>query len=170
MAALERRSPDEVEEEYEGNLSHMSPLLGAEAAVLRDGRILRIKRDDNGLWAMPGELTDVGETWAHSVERELSEEANVRGKAVRLLGIFDSRLWKGRSKFHLYSAVFEIGDVEGEPSAGPETTDVGFFSEDDLPDLSGGHRLRVPYVLTRLRGEAPVPHFDPTDERIISAG
>ena len=27
VAALERRSPDEVEEEYEGNLSHVSPVV-----------------------------------------------------------------------------------------------------------------------------------------------
>ena len=36
VAALEGRSPDEVVEQYEDNLGHISPLLGAESAVFRD--------------------------------------------------------------------------------------------------------------------------------------
>ena len=64
VAALEERSADEVMEEYEGNLPHATPYVAADAAVFRDGRILLIKREDNGLWAMPGGATEVGETWA----------------------------------------------------------------------------------------------------------
>ena len=70
-------------EEYEKGPSRYTPFVGAEAAVFRDGRILLIKREDDGLWAMPGGLTDVGETWAHSAERELREETGVTGTATQ---------------------------------------------------------------------------------------
>ncbi len=127
IAAIEERSPDDVIEEYEGNLSHITPFVGADAAVFRNERILLIRREDNGLWAMPGGITDVGETWAESAERELREEAGVWGKATKLLGIFDSRLWGSRSKNQFYSGVWLV-DVSDEqtPVAGPETTGVGF--------------------------------------------
>ena len=155
VAGLEERSPDEVLVEYEGNLMHVSPILAAEAAVFRDERILLIKREDNGLWAMPGGLTEVGETWAGSAQRELHEEAGVQGKVARLLGVFDSRMAARPAKFQLYIGCFEVEVFEGEPISGPETTDVGFFPEDALPDLSHGHQLQVPLVFKLHRGEAP---------------
>ena len=74
-------------EEYEGNLAHASPFLGADAAVFRSGGILLIRRGDDGLWAMPGGLTEVGETWAQSAEKELREEAGVGEAATKLLGV-----------------------------------------------------------------------------------
>ena len=163
VAALEGRPEDDVMEEYEGNLAHVTPFVAADAAVFRDGRILLIKREDNGLWAMPGGATDVGETWAHSAERELREETSVTGTATKLLGVFDSRLWGSRAKYHIYASVWLVDVPDDQtPIAGPETTDVGFFSENDLPDLSPGHLRRVPVVFNLARGDLPVPYFDPT--------
>lgn len=163
VAGLDERSADEVMQEYQGDLAHVTPYVSADAAVFRDGKILLIKRDDNGLWAMPGGATEVGETWAQSVERELHEEAGVVGKATQLLGVFDSRLWGSRQKYQIYNSVWlvEIGDDQ-TPVAGPETTDVGFFAEDDLPELSPGHVRRVPMTFKLARGDEPVPYFDPT--------
>ncbi len=161
VASIEERSLGEVMEEYEGSLSHVTPFIGADAAVFRDGHILLIRREDNGLWAMPGGVTDVGETWAESAERELREEAGVESRAAGLLGVFDSRLWGSRSKAQFYSGVWLV-ELSGnqKPIAGPETMGVGFFAEDDLPDLSPGHSRRVPLIFQLARGELPVPYFD----------
>ena len=163
VAALDRRSPDEVLAQYEDNLDKLSPNAGAEAAVFKEGKLLLIKREDNGLWAIPGGLVDVGETLAEAAQRELLEETNLRGRATDLLGIFDSRLLHSRTKSQFYHAVFLVECVDTKPVAGPETTDVGFFPEDDLPALSPGHHLGVPLVFKLHRREIPVPYFDPTD-------
>ena len=53
----------------------------------------------------------------------------------------------------------EIADDQ-PPIAGPETTDVSFFAEDALPELSPGHVRRVPMVFKLARGDEPVPYFD----------
>ena len=163
VAALEQRPADDVMAEYEDSPVHATPYVAADAAVFRDGRILLIRREDNGLWAMPGGATEVGETWAQSVERELHEEAGVEGTATKLLGVFDLRLWGSRVKYHVYCSVWlvELHDDQ-TPVAGPETAGVGFFSEDDLPDLSPGHARRVPLVFELARGGVPAPYFDPT--------
>jgi len=163
VAAVEGRDPDEILARYEDNMFHASPLIGAEAAVFQDARVLLIQRQNNGLWALPGGLTDVGETLAGTAERELREETNVRGRAVRLMGILDSRLWGSPTKVHLYHAVFQVKAEDASPSAGSEALDVGFFPEDSLPPLSPGHHLRVPLVFKQLRGEAPIPYFDTSD-------
>ena len=160
VAAIEKRTTDEVLEEY---VPHATPYVAADAAVFRDGRILLIRREDNGLWAMPGGWTEVGETWAQSAERELHEEAGVKGTATKLLGVFDSRLWGTRAKYHLYQSVWLVDIPDDEtPVSGPETTGVGFFAENDLPDLSPGHQRRIPLVFKLARGDLPIPYFDMT--------
>jgi 8-oxo-dGTP pyrophosphatase MutT (NUDIX family) len=77
VAALEDHSADEILQQYSGNFSHVSPLVAVEAAVFRKGKILLIRRQDNGLWAVPGGLSEVGETTSQAALRELSEEAGI---------------------------------------------------------------------------------------------
>ena len=164
VAAIEQWPADDVMEEYNQNLANVTAFVAAEAVVLRDDRILLIKREDNGLWAMPGGWTEVGETWAQSVERELREETGLVGTARKLLGVFDSRISGSRSKYHFYAGVWLV-DVSDDrtPIAGPETTDVGFFAEHDLPAaLSPGHVRRVPMAFKLAHGDLPAPYFDPT--------
>ena len=163
VAAIEERPADDVMEEYSQNLIHATLFVGADAAVFRNGLILLIRREDNGLWAMPGGATDVGETWAQSAERELREETGVVGTATKLLGVFDSRLWSSLSKYHLYASVWLVEPHDDRtPIAGPETTDAGFFPEHDLPAMDPGYERRVPMAFKLARGELPVPYFDPT--------
>jgi len=165
IAAIENRSSEEVLTGFEDNLLHVSPLAGAEAVVVRNGEILLIRRRDDGLWALPGGFTEVGETLAESACRELEEEAGIGARATGLLGIFDSRLWRSQTKAQLYHVVFQVEADSSSPAPGPEVLDAAFFGEDSLPTLSQGHHLRVPFVFKQLRGEAPVPYFDPAETR-----
>ena len=164
VSSIEKRPEDEVMEEYKQNLARVTPFVAASAAVFRDGCILLIKREDNGLWAMPGGWTEVGETWAQSVERELREETGLACTAKQLLGVFDSRLWGSRSKYHFYNSLWLVeAPDDQDPTAGSETTDVGYFAEHDLPaELSPGHSRRIPMAFKLARGDLPVPYFDPT--------
>ncbi len=165
VAAVDGRLPEEVATQYHDNLSRISPFLGADAAVFRAGKLLLIQRTDNGRWAMPGGYIEVGETAANAAQRELWEEAQVRGTAVRLLGVFDSRLWKSHTKAQLYHIIFQIEADGGEPAPGSEALGAGFFAEDDLPPLSPGHERIVPVIFKLFRGELPAPFFDPAQER-----
>jgi ADP-ribose pyrophosphatase YjhB (NUDIX family) len=159
VAVLDGRAPDEVMAVYRDNLNHLSPLVGAEAAVFRGDAILLIQRADNGLWAMPGGLVDVGETAAEGAVRELWEEAGVRGMATRLLGISDSRVDGSLVKAHMYAICFEVDIGDATPSPGPEARAIGFFAETHLPSIAPGHDVVIPMVF-RLRGEGGPPWFD----------
>jgi 8-oxo-dGTP pyrophosphatase MutT (NUDIX family) len=169
VAAVEEGTFEDVYAQYRGSLAHLSPIFCVEAAVFRQGKILLIQRRDDRLWAQPGGLAEVGEAPAPAVERELWEEAGVRGKVSRLLGIYDSRLWPSRTRLQLYLAQFLVESddepflhpvAEGENSPHAETLDVGFFAEDALPGLSHGHDLRVPMAFKLYRGEIEAPYFD----------
>jgi len=169
LSIMEKRSPDEILEQLEDNTSHLSPLMGAEAAVFKDDQLLLMKRHDNGLWAIPGGLVDVGETLAEAAERELLEETKIRGHATKLLGIFDSRIWKTKKNVHLYHAIFLVESDSPNPVTTPEATEVGFFRSDQLPPLSPGHQHRVPYVFQQYRGEKPTPFFDQSTQNSVIA-
>jgi ADP-ribose pyrophosphatase YjhB (NUDIX family) len=161
LAALEERPFEEVKREFvEDNWLHMSPAAGAEALIVREEKIMLIKRSDNGLWAVPGGLVEVGETLAEAAQRELWEETGIDGHVTKLLGIFDSRLWHSKTKAHLYHAIFLAEATDLMPKTSIEATDIGFFGENDLPELSYGHEHRVPLLFKILRGEIPAPYLD----------
>ena len=54
-----------------------APLSAASAAIVRDGKILVVRRarpPAHGLFTLPGGVVEVGETLAQAVVREVSEE------------------------------------------------------------------------------------------------
>jgi ADP-ribose pyrophosphatase YjhB (NUDIX family) len=145
---------------------HASPLVGVDAAVFNPTReILLIQRRDNHLWAMPGGLCEIGHTLAETALRELWEEAGLRGRVIRLLGVFDSRLWEARSRFHLIQPVFLVECDTLTPSPGTETLQAQFFGREQLPlPLHPGHEKRIHACFEALDGET---FFDPADSATL---
>lgn len=153
-------SPDQLLQQYRDNFFGVGPMASGEAVVQQNDKILLIRRRDDGLWALPGGITDPGETAAETAVRELAEETGIHGTATQLLGLFDSRIWRSEKRIHFYHAVFLVDAAGQTPQTKPEATAVGYFGAGDLPPLSPGHHLRVPHVLKQLRGEAAIPYFD----------
>ena len=142
-----------------------TPLATGDAAVIdQAGRILLVRRADNGTWAMPGGALEVGETPAEGVAREALEETGVHCRAVALVGVFDSRLCGTISPYHLYHFVFlctpTVGRERSTPSHGHEVLDTAWFGENDLPEsIDSGHVSRIPEAF-RLWRNAGGAYFD----------
>ncbi|MGI8794929.1 MAG: NUDIX hydrolase N-terminal domain-containing protein [Acidimicrobiales bacterium] len=150
-----------IEAAFEARPIAMSPVLAGEGAVFdATGRLLLIRRADNKLWALPGGLLEVGEGAAEGSCREVFEETGVACQATGLVGIYDNRRQKKHGPFHLLHLVFvcEALDPAVEPKVMPECIDVGWFAEDDLPELSPGHEVRIPDVFRFGRGDTPTAH------------
>ena len=64
------------------------PVVGiAAVARTRDGKIVLIRRADNGMWCLPGGTLEWGETLATGLARELEEEAGIgRSRARCVVG------------------------------------------------------------------------------------
>lgn len=59
--------------------------------ILPDGRIVLIRRRDNGRWALPGGIVDWGEDIPSTVRRELMEETGLDlVKIRRLVGVYSA--------------------------------------------------------------------------------
>lgn len=135
-----------------------SPVAVGDGAVIdAEGAILLIRRADNGLWAMPGGLLDVGETPAQGVAREVLEETGVRCEPVQLVGVHDSRLCGTTSRHHLYHFLFlcrPLGSEPGHASHAVEVHECRWFPETALPAaLDPGHVSRIAAAFRAWRGE-----------------
>ncbi len=163
FAAVDERTPDEIERTVFRELTHIAPIPAVDAAIVDDGlRIFLIQRSDDHLWAMPGGGTDIGETPAQVAEREAREEAGLVIKATELIGVWDSRFCETRSALQLFQFVFlcEVVGDRVEPTTPGEVLDSGWFDEANLPDLSPGHTVRVPKVFDYLRDRRTIVDLD----------
>jgi 8-oxo-dGTP diphosphatase len=74
-----------------GQEHYNNPRPAAEAVVIRDGRVLLIRRAHDpwgNCWDIPGGFLEPDEDPPMAAERELREETGLEGRAVELLGIF----------------------------------------------------------------------------------
>lgn len=155
---------DEIQAIFDKQPWHrFSPFVGVEMVVLdAEGQLLLIQRAQDGTWAMPGGLAEVGQSPAEAAMRELWEEAGLRGQAQRLLGVFDGPRWGSRAVVHGITLVFHIHCPQLTPSTGLETLAADFFPVDALPQpLYPGHEQRIPKALEML--DTGQTYFDPAD-------
>jgi 8-oxo-dGTP pyrophosphatase MutT (NUDIX family) len=143
----------------------VTPLVGCDVFVTDDaGRVLLIRRQDDGLWALPGGCQDRGETPAECACREFAEETGFTVRLVKLLGIFSSSRyeyihypWKDNEFCHL---LFHGMITSGQPRPSHETTAVRFFPADALPPLSDGHTPRLMHAFRALADPTLPPFFE----------
>jgi 8-oxo-dGTP pyrophosphatase MutT (NUDIX family) len=141
IGRLSGRAMEEIRPLLAADVGYVTVKVGVAAATFdRVGRILLVRRRDNGLWAMPGGWADVGDTPAEMTAREVWEETGLTVSVDRLLGIYDSRQRNFRHPHQIYHLVFLCTPQAGTPVQTDETLDVSWFTADALPDLSPGHQ------------------------------
>ena len=78
-------------------------------AVDDAGRVLAIRRRDNGHWQPPGGVLELGETIEDGVRREVLEETGVEVEPVQLTGVYKNML------LGVVALVFRCRLVAGTP-------------------------------------------------------
>ena len=125
--------------------------LGSSAIIFDETRkkVLLTRRADNGLWCLPGGAMDSGESAAEACKREVFEETGLDIRVKRLVGVYSDPnqlvVYPDGSKVHVVALSFEAVIVGGTPGLSNETTDVGFFSMNEMETMQmlGNHKLRV---------------------------
>ncbi len=138
------REPDEFHRALSAEIGHATPKLDARGALFDDdGRVLLVREAADGCWTLPGGWIDALDTPRHAAEREFAEEAGLRVRAATLAALHDGTRHNGHPAgavmWHIYKLFFIMDRLDdAAPVAGldGETTDVGFFALDALPELS----------------------------------
>ena len=146
MAAGTGAEPQAIIELFAPGGGYATPRIDVRAAVFRDDRILMVQERSDGLWTLPGGYADVGDCPSVAIEREVHEESGFTVRASRMVALFDrNRHPHPPFGYHIWKVFFLCELLGGEPRASVETSDVGFFSESELPPLSKG-RISVRQV------------------------
>jgi 8-oxo-dGTP diphosphatase len=96
--------------------------VSAGGAVIReDGRMLAIKRADNGEWALPGGIVELDEDPRDTVRREVLEETGVAVETGQLTGIYKNM------RLGVVSLVFRCRPLSGAAQRTEEATEVDWL-------------------------------------------
>ncbi len=110
--------------------------LGVGGAVVRDGRLLLVRRASRrgkGNWQVPGGFVEPDEAIEEAVIREVQEEANVIAKVVGVLGL------RNRNDPDMGNSMYVVlllQPVTGEPMPdGKEVDRAEYFTLDEINAL-----------------------------------
>ncbi len=142
--------------EYLADLGIVTPKTGtAVAAFDGAGRILLIRRADNGRWALPGGYAEIGSPPSRNAMREMREETGFDAEIERLLGVFDNRAFVSTHPYQFYVLLFRARIVGGTAATSVETTEVTFVGRDVIPaDTTPFQRAMIEHALASPRHPA----------------
>lgn len=124
-----------------GQVTYLDPKLAVAVLVARNGRILLGRRGpgtrEPGKWSFPAGFVERGERVEHAAARETREETGLEVDIGELIGLYSS---EGET---VVLAVYAATSARGEPRAGDDLTEVGWFDVSDLPELAFPRDRRV---------------------------
>lgn len=124
------------------------PFLAVSAAVIRDGRVLIVRRGGSfgkGIYTLPGGVVESGETLTDAAIREVQEETQVRIEPIALAGYREMIACDdyGKTARHFVILCFAARWVAGEPVPDPnEIAEAAWRLPQELDGLKTTEGLR----------------------------
>ena len=132
---------------FSAQTGYATPRVDVRSAVFQEGKLLFVRERADGGWTLPGGWADVGETPSKAAEREVWEEAGLRVRASRVIGVYDANRIDPLELFHAFKIVFRCELFGGEPRPSQETSQVAFFGIDELPKVLSGERTKPRHIM-----------------------
>ncbi|MFF7703247.1 NUDIX hydrolase [Streptomyces lydicus] len=122
----------------EGRSMSLHSVSVAGVVVREDGRVLVIKRADNGAWEAPGGVLELDERPEDGACREVLEETGIKVETERLTGVYKN-MTRG-----VVALVFRCRPVGGEERTSDESIDVRWFTREDVEShMAEAYAVRV---------------------------
>jgi ADP-ribose pyrophosphatase YjhB (NUDIX family) len=109
-----------------------NPYSVSVAAVIADdaGRVLLVKRREDGRWEPPGGVLERGETIPAGLKREVREETGLDVEPGPLTGVYQNM------RAHVIALAFRCRLIAGDLTPSSETSDFRWASPDELPAIT----------------------------------
>jgi 8-oxo-dGTP diphosphatase len=123
------------------------PFVGVGAIVVRDGRLLMVRRAKEpykGMWSIPGGGVELGETLFEAAARETMEECSIEIKVERVIDTVDEifRDERGRVKYHFIDIDVLGKYISGEAKAQSDAGDCRWVPVKEVEKLGVPPNLR----------------------------
>jgi ADP-ribose pyrophosphatase YjhB (NUDIX family) len=109
--------------------------IGVGAIVVKDGKILLVKRAHNpgkGYWTNPGGYIEQWESIEETIIREVEEESGIKAKVQSIVAIRDLP-----NRVHNLYVAFAMDYISGNPRPdGLESDDAGFYSLEEIESMN----------------------------------
>lgn len=124
-----------------GRIHYLSAKPAAGALVVREGRVLLVRRGIEpglGRWDIPGGFLEVDEHPEAGARRELHEETGLSITLTGLLGLYLERYPYAPldSREMVLNCYYLAAAPQGEPHPSDDAAEIGWFAPDELPGTS----------------------------------
>ena len=127
-------SADKIYDLFCNETGYQTPKVDTRAAVFIDGKILLV-HENNGTWSLPGGWCDVDQSIASNIAKEMKEETGYTVTPEKLIAVQDWRKHNVTNYAYGVVKIFVMCKFEGgEFKKNIETTEVGFFGRDSIPE------------------------------------
>lgn len=119
-----------------GRPTYADPKVAAACIITIDDGLLLVKRaiePQIGKWSFPSGYVNRGEDVEAAAVREVVEETHLIARVNWLVGVYSTQ------GHPVVLTVYDATAIGGEMAAGEETSDVGLFPLDGLPELAFEH-------------------------------
>lgn len=116
----------------------------AGVAIDEAGRVLVIRRRDNGQWQAPGGVLELGESLECGVVREVREETGVDVEVQYLTGVYKNVV------AHVVALVYRCRPIGGAVTSTDESAEAAWISVDEaVGRMSAAFAVRITDALAR---------------------
>ncbi len=125
---------EKVKDLFCGEKGYQTPKIDTRAAIFKDNKIVLVHEKGGG-WSLPGGFCDILESIKSNTIKEVKEESGFDVEALKIIALQDRN--KHNKPIYAYGIckVFVLCNIlGGEFVENNETTEIGYFSLEEIPD------------------------------------
>ena len=128
---------EKIKMDFASEIGYQTPKVETRAAIIKDNKILLVKEQLDGKWALPGGYQDVNVSVRENVIKESSEEAGAVVQPLKVVAVLDyNRHHHVNFPLGMVKIFVLCEYINHSFNENTETLGAEFYSLDDLPELS----------------------------------
>ena len=128
---------EKIKMDFAGEIGYQTPKVETRAAVIKDNKILLVKEQFDGKWALPGGYQDVNMSIRENVIKESSEEAGAVVNPIKVVAVLDyNRHHHVNFPLGMVKIFVLCEYINHSFNENTETLGAEFYTFDNLPELS----------------------------------
>ena len=154
---------EKIKNLFAGETGYQTPKIDIRAAVFHENKILMVKEKLDNRWSLPGGWADIDLSLKENLVKEAMEEAGAKIIPERILAVYDrNRNTNILFPHSVYKIFVQCKYLESKFVENIETEETGFFSVDQLPELSETRNTASQIKMCFRYKDRPLhePYFD----------